>query len=99
MNFFAMAQMYKLTAKSCASASPCATYSPPFILGLMDGLASVSGATAGGTQGAESSEGLVMLKKTQDLMKQQSSQLLEALPQPAQAPSPPGVGGNIDIRA
>ncbi|MEO7777182.1 MAG: putative motility protein [Fibrobacteria bacterium] len=40
-----------------------------------------------------------MLKKTQDLMKQQSSQLLAALPQPAAPPGPPGVGGKIDLQA
>ena len=40
-----------------------------------------------------------MLKKTQDLAKQQSAQLLEALPPPVKSPSPPGVGGRIDISA
>jgi Putative motility protein len=59
----------------------------------MDGIAGVSG-----TQG-DSSIDLIMLKKTQDLMKQQSSQLLATLPQPSPPPGPPGVGGKIDIQA
>ncbi|MEO6094495.1 MAG: YjfB family protein [Fibrobacteria bacterium] len=40
-----------------------------------------------------------MLKKSQDLAKQQSAQLLEALPPPAKSPSQPGVGGHVDITA
>ncbi|MDB5104775.1 MAG: putative motility protein [Fibrobacteres bacterium] len=54
---------------------------------------------AGGAQGAAASQDLIMLKKTQDLAKQQSAQLLEALPPPPQSPSPAGVGGNLDITA
>jgi hypothetical protein len=63
----------------------------------MDGISPVGGADA--AQGVDASVDLTMLKKTQDLMKQQSAQLLAALPQPAPSPSPPGVGGKIDIRA
>ncbi len=61
------------------------------MLGNMDGIPAVSG-----PQGADASMDLIMLKKTQDLMKQQSSQLLATLPPP---PSPAGVGGRIDVRA
>ena len=39
---------------------------------------------------------LEMLKKSQDLAKDQNAQLLAALPK---APSPPGVGGKLDIMA
>ncbi|MEO7425827.1 MAG: putative motility protein [Fibrobacteria bacterium] len=60
----------------------------------MSGIAGVSGVQSGG-----SAQDLIMLKKTQDLMKQQSSQLLAALPQPAAPPGPPGVGGKIDLQA
>lgn len=60
----------------------------------MDTLSSVGG--AGGAKDAAASADLIMLKKTQDLAKEQCAQLLEALPK---SPSPPGVGGNIDISA
>lgn len=56
-------------------------------------------AASGGTEGAESSQALLMLKKTQDLMKNQSALLLEALPEPPRSPSPQGVGGSIDLLA
>jgi hypothetical protein len=56
-------------------------------------------AASGGTEGAESSQALLMLKKTQDLMKTESALLLEALPEPPRSPSPPGVGGAVDILA
>jgi hypothetical protein len=64
------------------------------MLSTMDGIAAVSGAQSG-----DSAIDVAMLKKSQDLMKQQSAQLLAALPQPAPPPSPPGVGGKIDIQA
>jgi hypothetical protein len=60
----------------------------------MDGIAAVSGTQSGG-QAVD----LDMLKKSQDLAKQQSAQLLEALPPPTPSPSPPGVGGHVDIQA
>jgi hypothetical protein len=60
----------------------------------MDGISAVSGSQGGGE-----AVDLDMLKKTQDLAKQQSAQLLAALPPPAPSPSPPGVGGHIDIQA
>jgi hypothetical protein len=63
----------------------------------MDALSAVGGAS--GAQASEGSEGLIMLKKSQDLAKQQSAQLLEALPPPPRSPSPPGVGGQVDISA
>lgn len=53
--------------------------------------------SAAATQSAGSAVDIAMLKKTQDLMRSQSAQLLEALPEPP--PSLPGVGGNIDLRA
>jgi len=60
----------------------------------MNGIASTAN-----IQNAGMAQDLAMLKKTQDLMKQQSAQLLEALPEPMPAPGSPGVGVNIDIRA
>jgi hypothetical protein len=61
----------------------------------MDALSSIGGSA--GAPASEGSEEILMLKKTQDLAKQLSAQLLEALPSPAKSPSPPGVGGHIDI--
>lgn len=49
--------------------------------------------------GAKGGIGVSLLKKSQDLAKQQSQQLIAALPKAAPAPSLPGVGGNIDIHA
>lgn len=44
--------------------------------------------------------GLIMLKKSQDLMAHQASALLATLPAPRPlAPGPPGVGGRIDLSA
>jgi hypothetical protein len=60
----------------------------------MNGIAATTG-----IQNAGSAKDLAMLKKTQDFMKQQSAQLLAALPEPMPAPGPAGVGGTIDIRA
>ena len=60
----------------------------------MDG---VSGAgVSGGTEGTVD---IAMLKKSQDLMKQQAAALIAALPSPPQSPNPPGVGGKVDIQA
>lgn len=56
-------------------------------------------ASTAGVQNAGMAQDLAMLKKTQDLMKQQSAQLLEALPEPVPAPGQPGLGGSIDLRA
>lgn len=56
-------------------------------------------AASGGSEGAQSSQALIMLKKTQDLMKTESALLLEALPEPPRSPGPPGVGGSVDILA
>lgn len=48
----------------------------------------------------EDPTGLIMLKKSQDLMAQQANALLAALPPPRSLPpSPPGVGGRIDLSA
>lgn len=66
----------------------------------MDGLASLASATA--SAGAENAAGLAILKKSQDLMAQQAASLLSTLPPPpqaARAPSPPGVGGHLDVIA
>jgi len=41
---------------------------------------------------------VLLLKKSQDLMKSQNAQLLAALPAPTAA-NPPGVGTNIDLEA
>jgi hypothetical protein len=60
----------------------------------MDGISAVSG-----TQGGGEAVDLEMLKKSQDMAKQQSAELLATLPPPAPSPSPPGVGGRIDIQA
>lgn len=46
--------------------------------------------------GAGASVDLEMLKKSQDLAKDQNAQLIAALPK---SPSPPGVGGKLDIMA
>lgn len=62
-------------------------------------LMSMDKITASGMEGAESSQALLMLKKTQDLMKTESALLLEALPEPPRPPSQPGMGGGIDILA
>lgn len=62
-------------------------------------LRSMDAIAASGMEGAESSQALLMLKKTQDLMKMESAMLLEALPEPPRSPSPQGVGGAIDILA
>lgn len=66
----------------------------------MDGIASLASATASAS--AEDAAGLAILKKSQDLMAQQAASLLSTLPpppHPARAPSPPGVGGRLDILA
>ena len=61
----------------------------------MDGMSSVSGDGGKEMQAVE----LRMLKESQDLMKQQSAALLEALPEVApMSPNPPGVGGRVNIR-
>lgn len=62
------------------------------MLAYMESLTSAAGS-------AQTPVNITMLKKSQDLMKQQSAQLLEALPKPARAPSPPGVGGAVDLLA
>lgn len=60
----------------------------------------ISGLGSGAAQApqAEGAEDLAMLKKTQDLAKENAAQLLAALP-PPKSPSPPGVGGKVDITA
>ena len=60
----------------------------------MDAVGSVGGGEASG-----SAEDLALLKKAQDLAKQQSAALLATLPKAAPAPSPPGVGARIDVTA
>jgi hypothetical protein len=54
-----------------------------------------------GAAGAEQADDvqIALLKKAQDMAAQQSSELLATLPPPPQAPSPPGVGQHVDIRA
>ncbi|HLP42886.1 MAG TPA: putative motility protein [Fibrobacteria bacterium] len=61
----------------------------------MDDLAA-SALTA--SSSAESAIGLSILKKSQDLMAQQAAALLATLPAPP-SPSPPGVGGQVDLMA
>lgn len=61
----------------------------------MANIPSGSGASAQATMNAID---ISLLKKSQDLAKSMSQQLLATLP-PAGAPSMPGVGANIDIRA
>lgn len=62
----------------------------------MNGIA--SSASVPSAVSSEDPVGLTVLKKSQDLMAQQASALLEALPPPA-SPNPPGVGGHLDISA
>ena len=62
----------------------------------MDPISATNG--VGGTPAVEGSADLILLKKGQDMAKQESAQLLEAMPRP-KSPSPPGVGGRIDISA
>lgn len=52
----------------------------------------------GGASGGQAPVDLKMLKKGQDLAKDQAAQLLAALPAP-QSPNPPGVGGKVDLMA
>jgi hypothetical protein len=85
MNFLAMTQNVQ-TRLPAGRATP--------MMGTMDALSAVGGATPG----ADASVDLEMLKKSQDLAKQQSAELLSALP-PPKSPSPPGVGGKIDVSA
>lgn len=55
----------------------------------------------------EDAAGLVLLKKSQDLMAMQANALLATLPAPGAGsppprplpPSPPGVGGHVDVVA
>lgn len=47
---------------------------------------------------ADSTKNLSLLKKSQDLAKDNAAQLLASLP-PPRSPSPPGTGGNIDLMA
>ena len=48
----------------------------------------------------EDPTGLIMLKKSQDLMAQQAHALLATLPPPRpMSPSPPGLGGRLDVSA
>jgi hypothetical protein len=62
----------------------------------MDGIAAVNSAAAGDEAGSLQ---IALLKKSQDLMAQEGAALVASLPPPPQAPSPPGVGGHIDIKA
>jgi Putative motility protein len=63
----------------------------------MDPISAAS--STGGAPAVEGSEDLILLKKGQEMAKQESAQLLEAMPKPQRSPSPPGVGGRIDISA
>lgn len=65
------------------------------ILKAMSTISSVGGTPAAG---AQTPVDLKMLKKGQDLAKDQAAQLLAALP-PPQSPNPNGVGGKIDMLA
>jgi hypothetical protein len=56
----------------------------------------ISGARTGGAEGTIE---IAMLKRSNDLMKNQSTALLATLPPPPRAASPSGVGGQIDIQA
>ena len=48
----------------------------------------------------ENPTGLILLKKSQDLMALQANALLSTLPPPRSLPpSPPGVGGQVDVVA
>lgn len=61
----------------------------------MDGISGIGADPAGGAPAAED---LALLKKTQDMAKENAAQLLAALP-PPRSPNPPGVGGKIDLMA
>ncbi len=68
----------------------------------MGGISGIGGGGSGGAaQGAEAAGSdeavdMAMLKEAQDFAKDINTRLLEALPKP---PSPPGVGGNLDVMA
>lgn len=64
----------------------------------MDGISAGGGLPA--ALSAEGTANLTLLKKSQDLMETQAAALIATLPQTApQAPSPPGVGGRVDVTA
>jgi len=69
------------------------------MLKAMDPISGIgSGQSAQAAGDTASSEDLALLKKSQDLAKSNAAQLLATLP-PPRSPSPPGVGGKIDISA
>jgi hypothetical protein len=64
----------------------------------MDGISSGGGLPA--SLSAEGTINVTLLKKSQNLMETQAAALLAALPEAgAMPPSPPGVGGRVDLRA
>jgi len=58
--------------------------------------AALSGLASGQTAAAA---GILVLKKALDAQAQNAAQLLAALPEPARASNPPGVGGQVDTFA
>jgi hypothetical protein len=57
-----------------------------------------SAGSAQSPNNVDSSKNLTLLKKSHDLAKENAAQLLASLP-PPRSPSPPGVGGKIDLSA
>jgi hypothetical protein len=65
---------------------------------MLEAMDPISGA-GGQASPADVAEDMAMLKQSQDMAKENAAQLLAAMPPPPKAPSPPGVGGRIDITA
>jgi hypothetical protein len=64
----------------------------------MDGISAGGGLPA--ALSAEGTANLTLLKKSQDLMEHQAAALIATLPEAAPPPpSPPGVGGRVDVTA
>jgi hypothetical protein len=66
---------------------------------MLDSMNSITATATQSVGGSAAAEDMAMLKMSQDVAKDQAAQLLEALPPPAQSPSPQGVGGKIDLTA
>jgi hypothetical protein len=57
------------------------------------------GSAAQSVGSSAEADDMAMLKASQDAAKEHAAQLLEALPPPPRSPSPPGVGGKLDLTA
>jgi hypothetical protein len=61
--------------------------------------ATSAASSASGSNSSQASLDLIMLKKSQDLMKQQGVAMLNIKAPPPQSPSPEGMGSNVDVSA